>query len=40
MLKRILVPLDGSSLAEEAIGMAAAIARASKAQIDLAGAEP
>ena len=35
MLKRILVPLDGSSLAEEAIGMAASIARASKAQIDV-----
>lgn len=35
MLKRILVPLDGSPLAEEAIGMAAAIARAAKAQIDL-----
>ena len=35
MLRRILIPLDGSPLAEEAIGMAAAIARASKAQIDL-----
>ena len=35
MLKRILVPLDGSPLAEEAIGMAAAIARASKARLDL-----
>lgn len=35
MLKRILVPLDGSPLAEEAIGMAAAIARASNAHLDL-----
>ena len=35
MLKRILVPLDGSDLAEQAIGMAASIARASKASIDL-----
>jgi nucleotide-binding universal stress UspA family protein len=35
MFRRILVPLDGSSLAEEAIGMAAAIARAAGADIDL-----
>ena len=35
MLKRILVPLDGSPLAEDAIGLAAAIARAEGAEIDL-----
>lgn len=35
MLKRLLVPLDGSSLAEQAIGRAAAIARATGADVDL-----
>jgi nucleotide-binding universal stress UspA family protein len=35
MFKNVLVPLDGSDLAEEAVGMAAAIARASHATIDL-----
>jgi nucleotide-binding universal stress UspA family protein len=35
MFKKLLVPLDGSSLAEEAIGCAAAIARASGASVDL-----
>ena len=35
MFRNILVPLDGSDLAEEAIGMAAAIARASNATLDL-----
>ena len=35
MFRNVLVPLDGSDLAEEAIGMAAAIARASHASIDL-----
>ena len=35
MLKRILVPLDGSPLAEDAIGLAAAIARPAGAEIDL-----
>jgi nucleotide-binding universal stress UspA family protein len=35
MLTNILVPLDGSDLAEEAIGMAAALARHSRATIDL-----
>lgn len=35
MLKRILVPLDGSPLAEDAIGLAAAIARRTDATIDL-----
>jgi nucleotide-binding universal stress UspA family protein len=35
MFKRILVPLDGSDLAEEAIGLAAAIARRSNATLDL-----
>ena len=35
MLKRLLVPLDGSSLAEQAIGHAAAIARAAGAEVDL-----
>jgi nucleotide-binding universal stress UspA family protein len=35
MFKRILIPLDLSPLAEQAIGRAVAIARASKAEIDL-----
>ena len=35
MFRNILVPLDGSDLAEDAIGMAAAIARRSRATIDL-----
>jgi nucleotide-binding universal stress UspA family protein len=35
MFSKILVPLDGSSLAEEAIGTAAAIARVSHAEIDV-----
>ncbi len=35
MFKSILVPLDGSALAEEAIGISAAIARASAAAIDV-----
>ena len=35
MFKRLLVPLDGSALAEQAIGQAIAIARAAKAEIDL-----
>jgi nucleotide-binding universal stress UspA family protein len=36
MFKKLLVPLDGSSLAERALGVAAAIARAAHAAIDLA----
>src|SRR5512132_1853966 len=36
MFKKLLVPLDRSPLAEQAIGQAAAIARASQADIDLA----
>jgi nucleotide-binding universal stress UspA family protein len=36
VFKRILVPLDRSDLAEQAVGQATAIARASKAAIDLA----
>lgn len=36
MFKKLLVPLDRSPLAEQAIGQAAAIARASQAEIDLA----
>lgn len=35
MFKTLLVPLDGSALAEQALGQAAAIARASGAEIDL-----
>jgi nucleotide-binding universal stress UspA family protein len=35
MFKKLLVPLDGSPLAEQALGAAAAIARASGAQIDV-----
>jgi nucleotide-binding universal stress UspA family protein len=35
MFRKLLVPLDRSSLAEEAIGQAASIARESKATIDL-----
>ncbi len=35
MLKKLLVPLDWSSLAEQAIGRAASIARASGGEIDL-----
>src|SRR5678816_2559690 len=35
MFRRLLVPLDRSPLAEQAIGQAAAIARASHAEIDL-----
>lgn len=35
MFTKILVPLDGSSLAEQAIGRAGAIARASSAELDL-----
>ena len=35
MFSRILVPLDQSALAEQATGTAAAIARASKAEIGL-----
>ena len=35
MFKRVLVPLDGSALAEQAIGQAAAIARSAAAEIDL-----
>lgn len=35
MFKRILVPLDRSALAEQAIGQAALIARGAKAEIDL-----
>lgn len=36
MFKHILVPLDGSPLAEEALGMAGSVARASNADISLA----
>lgn len=36
MIKNILVPLDGSTLAEQALGPAAMLARASHASIDLA----
>lgn len=36
MFKHILVPLDGSALAEQAVGTAALIARASKASVELA----
>ena len=35
MLRRIVVPLDGSSLAEDAIGLAAGIAQAAGATVDL-----
>lgn len=35
MFRKILVPLDGSSIAEQAIPVAVAIARASRASIDL-----
>jgi nucleotide-binding universal stress UspA family protein len=35
MFKKLLIPLDGSPLAEQAIGQAAAIARAANAAIDL-----
>ena len=35
MFKTILVPLDGSPLAEQALGTAAMLARASKASVDL-----
>ena len=35
MFGRLLVPLDGSSLAEQALGPAAAIARAAGAEVDL-----
>src|SRR5665213_519734 len=35
MFKKLLIPLDRSSLAEQAIGQAVAIVRASKAQMDL-----
>jgi nucleotide-binding universal stress UspA family protein len=35
MFTKLLVPLDGSPLAEQAIGQAAAIARASQAEIDV-----
>lgn len=35
MLKKLLVPLDRSSLAEQALGQAAALARAAHADIDL-----
>ena len=35
MFKTILVPLDGSQLAEQALGTAAILARASKASVDL-----
>ena len=35
MFNRILVPLDGSPLAEQALGRAIAIARASGAEIDI-----
>jgi nucleotide-binding universal stress UspA family protein len=35
MFKKILVPLDRSSLAEQAVGQAVALARASHAEIDL-----
>lgn len=35
MFKRLLVPLDGSPLAEQAVGQAAAIARASRADVEL-----
>ena len=35
MFERLLVPLDGSSLAEQALGLAAAIARAARAEVDL-----
>lgn len=35
MFKKLLVPLDGSPLAEQALGVAAAIARAAHAAIDL-----
>lgn len=36
MFRQLLVPLDGSSLAEEALGTAAVIARAANSPIDLA----
>ncbi|HEU4997281.1 MAG TPA: universal stress protein [Gemmatimonadaceae bacterium] len=35
MFKKLLVPLDGSVLAEQALGVAGAIARASEANLDL-----
>jgi nucleotide-binding universal stress UspA family protein len=35
MFRKLLVPLDGSELAEQALGQAAAIARASDSQLDL-----
>jgi nucleotide-binding universal stress UspA family protein len=35
MFKKLLVPLDGSALAEQAVGQAEAIARAANADIDL-----
>ncbi|HEY9227334.1 MAG TPA: universal stress protein, partial [Gemmatimonadaceae bacterium] len=35
MFTKILVPLDGSTLAEQAIGSAAAIARASHGSLEL-----
>jgi nucleotide-binding universal stress UspA family protein len=35
MIRKILIPLDRSTLAEQAVGRAAAIARATKASIDL-----
>jgi nucleotide-binding universal stress UspA family protein len=35
MFRKLLIPLDRSALAEQAIGQAAAIARASQAEIDL-----
>ena len=35
MFNRVLIPLDGSSLAEQALGPGAAIARASGAAVDV-----
>ena len=35
MFRKVMVPLDGSALAEQAIGPAAAIARAAEAELDL-----
>ena len=35
MIEKLLIPLDRSPLSEQAIGRAAAIARATKASIDL-----